>query len=80
MDLRGEHHADGRAVLALQPLEERDAEAQRRRRLRLDHGRQLLVVTRQHGAPAAQQRHPTRGLERLCGLIDDDEVEGVPLR
>ena len=61
---------------AQQPLEEGDPKATARGHLRLDHGRQLQVIAGEHGPPAAQQRHPARRLERLCGLVDDDKVKG----
>ena len=69
--------ASATGVAALQPLKEGDAEAEAVGRLRLDDGRQLLVVSREHGAAAAQQRHPATRLERLRRLVDDDDVEGV---
>ena len=58
-------------------FEQRRREPALRRFVRMHGGGQLAVVAGEHCAVAEQERHPARGLERLRGFVENDEVEAA---
>ena len=76
--LRGEHPTDEVAVCAVhESLEQRAREAALLGGVELDGGRELLVVAREDGPPALEERDPALALFGHAGLVDDDQVKHI---